>query len=332
MTSWNWNRIRLGRGLLAGLGVALGLTWAVPVAAEGARDAKVVLLTVTDECEFCAIHQRSFRKLTDAAGIRLTVKINNFDPAEQATQVDQALAEHPDAIVLWPADISAIVPSLHKINRAGIPLVISDSKPEDKYASLWQTYAGIDNYAAGQTAARLMIQGFRDKGYGDTGKVFIVIGVPGTAPQVMRQAGFTDTLAEEAPGIRIAGVQPGNWDQTQAGTAAAGLFTQNGNDVQGVYAQADNMMTGVITAAQRAGIDVEKLVLVGQDCSIDGVRNIESGAQYGSVLFSPVGDGEYAARAVIDILDGKEVPHEMIMPSPAITRENVTECYAAIGR
>ena len=75
--------------------------------------------------------------------------------------------------------------------------------------------------------------------------------------------------------------------------------------MKGVYAEADNMLAGVIVAAQRAGKDPSKLVLVGSNCSIEGVKAIEAGQQYGTVLQSPVDDGLYAAKAVIDFLDGK---------------------------
>lgn len=326
--------MKFGRSPFVTTAFVLGLALAATPrqAAAGAKGAKVILLTVTEECEYCAIHERAFKAAAASAGVNLEVKINNFDAAEQATQVDQALAEKPNAIVLWPADASAIVPSLKKIKDAGIPLVVTNSMPDRKYASLWNVYTGPSDLGNGEGAAQAMAQGFKEKGYGDKGSVFVVVGVPGTPPQIQRLEGFTKTLAAKSPGIKVEGNQPGNWDQTKATEAAAALFTQFGDKIKGVYAQADNMLAGVIVAAKRAGKDPSKLVLVGSNCSIEGVTAINDGTQFASVLQSPVEDGQYAARAVIDLLDGKKVEQTQFLPHPVITKANVAMCNGAIGR
>jgi ribose transport system substrate-binding protein len=306
---------------------------AVPgVAYAEAKGSKVILLTVSEECEYCALHQKAFKEVATQAGLNLEVKITNFNAAEQASQVDQAIAENPAAIVLWPADASAIVPSLRKIKQAGIPLVITNSKPDEKYAEYWNVFTGPNDIGNGNSAAEAMIQGFAAKNLGDKGKIFIVEGVTGTPPQIQRSQGFEDVLGKKAPGITVAGKQNGNWDQTKATDAAAALFTQVGPEVKGVYAQADNMMSGVIVAAKRAGIDPSKLVLVGSNCSIEGVNQINDGTQYATVLQSPIDDGKYAANAVIDLLNGKKLDKDIYLPHEIVTKANVADCNAAIGR
>jgi ribose transport system substrate-binding protein len=320
---------------LTGLALAatlLGGLMMPGMASAAAKGSKVILLTVTEECDYCALHQRAFKQAAAAAGIDLEVKINNYDAAEQASQVDQAIAENPAAIVLWPADAAAIVPSLRKIKQAGIPLVVTNSKPDAKYEQFWDVFTGPSDIGNGQSAAEAMIKGFAEKGLGSDGKIFIVEGVPGTPPQIQRSQGFEEVLGEKAKGIVVAGKQNGNWDQTKATDAAAALFTQVGPDVKGVYAQADNMMSGVIVAAKRAGIDPSKLVLVGSNCSIEGVNQIKDGTQYATVLQSPIDDGKYAAKAVIDLLDGKKVEKNIYLPHEIVTKANISDCDAAIGR
>ena len=301
-------------------------------AVAAAKGSKVILLTVTEECEYCSLHQRAFRKRAEEAGVELEVKINNFDAAEQASQVDQAIAQQPDAIVLWPADASAIVPSLRKIKMAGIPLVITNSAPDSKYSDFWDVFTGPNDIGNGESAAEAMIAGLKEKGAGDSGDIFIIEGVPGSPPQIQRSQGFEAVLSENAPDVKVIGKQNGNWDQTRATDAAAAMFTQSGGKVQGVYAQADNMMSGVIVAAQRAGIDPSSLVLVGSNCSIEGVSAIEAGTQYATVLQSPVDDGLYAANAVIDLLDETLKEDAIYLPHKVITKANLSECDAAIGR
>lgn len=302
-----------------------------PLASAAAEGSKIILLTVTDECSYCALHKKAFLEEAAKHGLEVEVKINNFDPAEQASQVDQALGESPDAIVVWPADSNAIVPSLRKIKMAGVPLVVTNSLPDQKYSKFWDVFTGPDDIGNGSTAAQALIEGFKERGLTE-GNVFVIVGPLGTPPQIQRLEGFTRTLEEKAPGIKILGTQPGNWDQTQSTDAAASLFTQFGDKVQGVYAEADNMLAGVIVAAQRAGIDPKSLVLVGHNCSIEGVTALENGTQYASVLQSPIDDGTYAAKAVANLLDGAAPESVTFLPHPMIKQAQVKDCYPAIGQ
>jgi len=326
-------RIGLRGWALRAVAVALlGGGGGVAPASAAAKGAKVILLTVSQSCEYCALHERAFVKAAQADGIKVEVKINNFDAGQQASQVDQAIAERPDAIVVWPADASAIVPSLRRIKKAGIPLVVTNSMPNAKYQSLWNIYTGPNDFGNGQQAGEAMAQGLKAKGYTDNANLFAILGVLGTPPQIDRLNGFEQVLKAQAPTAKIDGSQPGNWDQTQATDAAAALFTQYGSRIKGVYAEADNMLAGVIVAAQRAGLDPKKLVLVGSNCSVEGVNAITAGTQYATVLQSPIDDGNYAAQAVADLLDGKAVPKTRYLPHPTVTAANVSICNAAIGR
>jgi ribose transport system substrate-binding protein len=330
------------------LAVALSLTSALFLTACGStptaspspggetgdvKGKKVTLLTVAQSCDYCAKHTEEFKKVAEAAGVQVTVVVNDFNASEQAQQVNQAISTRPDAIVLWPADATAITPSLQRLKQSKIPVVVTNSHPQSDDESLWNAFTGPDDYANGQEAAKAMIAGFKEKGFGDSGSVVIVEGVPGTPPAISRTKGFKDELAKSAPGVTVAGSQPGNWDQTQATSAAASLITQFGSkDLRGIYAQADNMLAGAIVAADRAGLKSADLAMVGSNCSIEGYTNIEKGVQYASVLQSPIEDGEYAAKAVIDVLAGKSVEKNQYLTPKTITKANLADCAAAVGK
>jgi ribose transport system substrate-binding protein len=311
------------------LAVGLTISSLGAPAFAGAKGSKIILLTVTDECEYCARHGRAFRDEAAKLGLEVETKISKYDAAEQANQIDQAIAQNPAGIVILPADSQAIVPSLRKIKQAGIPVVVSNSKPNDKFSDFWTAYTGPDDIGNGMSAAKAMIAGFEQKGFGKSGTIFMIEGVPGTPPQIQRAEGFKKVLAEEAPGIKIAGTQAANWDQAKGTDAAAALFTQLGPDVKGVYAQNDTMMAGVIVAAQRAGLDPSKLVFVGSNCNAAGVSGVKSGNQYATVLQSAVDDGQYAAKAMADILDGKSVEKNIYQPKEIVTKDNLAICDAA---
>jgi ribose transport system substrate-binding protein len=294
---------------------------------------EVVLLTVSQTCDYCAKHTETFKAAMAKAGVKLRVVVNEFNAADQAQQVNQAISTQPDAIVVWPADSRAIIPSLVRIKKAGIPVVVTNSYPQTPDTSLWTAYTGPNDIANGEAAARAMVEAFKAKGFGDNGNIVALVGPPGAPPTIDRLKGFQAELAKLAPGIRVVGTQPGNWDQTLSTSASASLFTQyRGADIKGMYSEADNMMAGALVAAQRQGLDPGKLAMVGHNCSIEGYTNIMSGAQYASVLQSPIEDADLAAQAVVDIVAGKKVQNVQYLIPRQVDRQNIDICAPAVGK
>lgn len=318
------------RRILAAL---LPMTVLSGCAAEGpkATKRKVVLLTVSDECTYCAIYRRAFTaamaKVPDA---QLTITTNGFDPAEQATQVDQAISQNPDAIVIWPADATAVIPSLRKIKNAGIPVVVANGFLDQKYQRYWDAFVGPDDLSIGRDGGEAMARGFEAMGKGRTGKVFVVTGQAGQPPQWLRLQGFQEALAKSAPGIEIVATQPGDWDQNKATIVSGSLFTQYGREVQGVYSEADNMMAGVIVAARRQGLNPKSLVLVGANCTIEGVTAIRQGDQYATTWQSPIMEARLAVGAVHKLLDRQPVPKTTFLPHAIKTESDIADCDYAL--
>nr|WP_245180434.1 sugar ABC transporter substrate-binding protein [Cupriavidus sp. LEh25] len=297
------------------------------IASHAADKPRVTLLMPTQSVEYWALYIKGFQKEAQTQGLNLDVKVTNYDANEQATQVEQALAQKPDVIVLVPTDSSAMVPSIRKINQAKIPLVISNSMPDEKYARYWKAFTGPNDISNGEAAAKAMIQGFKEKGYGLTGKVVVINGPMGTPPQVQRYQGFVKELKKSAPGIQVVGAMPGDWDAVKAGAAASALFTQH-KDVKGVYTQNDAQLRGTVTAAERLGLDPSKLVLVGHGCDASGVELVSAGKAYATVNQSPFDDGAYAAAAAKTLASGGTPKAVQYLPNPIATKGNVKVCYS----
>ncbi|PPC79344.1 LacI family transcriptional regulator [Pokkaliibacter plantistimulans] len=320
---------KLSKGMLVSTLLISALGTAT--AAEAAGKKSVILLSPTEECAYCADYVKFFRKEAEKKGLDYTITTSPFDPANQANQVEQAIAKHPDAIVLWPVDASALVPSMRKIKKAGIPLVISDATPLAESEKYWDVFTGGNSVDIGKESAKAMVDAFAAKGLGKEGKIFAITGTPGTPTSINRMKGFKEELAAIAPGIEIVGEQPGNWDQSVATNAAATLFTRFGADIKGVYAVEDVMMAGVIVAAQRAAIKPESLALVGVGCEVPGYHNIEAGLQYATVLSDALSDARYAVDATVKLLNGEPQEKYTYIPNPIVTKSNLAVCSEAIG-
>jgi ribose transport system substrate-binding protein len=287
---------------------------------------RVTILTVSQTCEYCAIAAQTAQKTLEAAGVKVTTQITEFDAAAQAQQVNQAISTRPDAVLLWPADGTAIVPALNRLKQSGIPTIVRGYGISPGDDSVYTSMTGPDDTAYAEAAAQAVIDGFRAKGFGDSGSIVMLQGVPTDPPSIVRTDAFTKYLAQHAPGIKILGAQPGNWDQTTSTTAAAALLTQYGSNIQGIYGMVDNQLAGAIVAAERAGLDPSQLVMVGSNCTNEGQANLTTGKQYASFLQSSAEDGRIWAETGIKAIKGETVPKDAFMKPKEITSANVADC------
>jgi ribose transport system substrate-binding protein len=295
--------------------------------AQPHKGKKVVLLGADDICEYCAVYNDAVRTFAKDAGIQLELVTNKFDAAQQASQVEQAIAKKPDAILLWTIDGAALFPAMRKVKAAGVPLLLTDVEPDKKMSDLWIQYTGGDYEGQGRLAAQMMVDAFQAKGLGTSGDIIMITGIVGQAQTISTNKGFRDELSKLAPGIRIVGSQPGNWDTGTATEAAAGLFTKFGKSIKGIYSDEDLMMQGALVAAERAGIDVTKLATVARNCEPTGIANIKSGRQYGTVKQSPVDEARYAIDSVVHYFSGAKMEKSVYVPMPKVTAANVdTAC------
>ena len=134
------------------------------LAADGPEGKKVIFLGADDICEYCAVYNDQIREMAAAEGIDLEVVTNKFDAAQQATQVDQAIAKKPDAILMWTIDGTALFPAMRKIERAGIPLLLTDVQPDPAQEDLWVQYTGGNYEERGSKAAKLMVEALEKQG------------------------------------------------------------------------------------------------------------------------------------------------------------------------
>ncbi|QHF40088.1 hypothetical protein PspS34_18230 [Pseudomonas sp. S34] len=310
------------RALLA---VGASVLLASGVAQAESKSSRVIFLGADDVCSYCAAYNSTLRDYAKEKNLDLEIVTNKFDPAQQASQIDQAIAKKPDVILLWAIDGAALIPSIRKIDKAGIPLLLTDVLPDRKFEKYWKSYSGADNEAEGRLAAQLMVDGFKAKGFELNGDIIAITGIVSQAQVIDRTRGFAEELAKIAPDIKIVGAQPGNWDQGIATNATAGLLTRFGKTIKGIYSHEDAMVAGSIVALERAGMDPSKLAIVSIGCEPSGVSLLKSDKLYATVLQSPIDDAKYAIDNVVDYLTGKPLEKLKIQPMSAVTKANVDE-------
>jgi len=303
-----------GAGETAGSGNASGTS--------GGGGASVYALVSGTNVPYLATYAEAMTTAAEKAGVQLTVLSADFDASKQAQQFDQAIAASPDAIIVAAVDATAVVPSLLKASQADIPVVASNTGVDESGTQYIAGFTGPDDVAQGADSADLM-----GKALNGTGAIAIVEGALGTTAQINRSKGFTDQLTSEYPGISVLDQQPGAWDKEQARSVAADFITRFGGQLTGIFAEDDTMASGVAQAIADAG-RTGQIQVVGLGGSTQGFAGITDGSIYGTVIQSPVGDGELAVKAAAAVAAGDEIPATQYLDPVIVTADNVGDFTA----
>jgi ribose transport system substrate-binding protein len=305
------------------LGIALAACGSSGTGATGASNGsgtvKVDALISGTNVPYLATYADAMKKEASQLGIDLTVFSADFDASKQAQQFDQAIADKPNVIVVAAVDATSVVPSLLKAKQAGIPVIASNTGVDDSGKSMTAGFTGPNDSMEGGEAASLLV-----KAMGTTGNVAIVEGALGTTAQINRTAGFVAQLQQSAPGIKILDKQTGSWDKDKARSAAADFLTRFGSQLNAIFAEDDTMASGVAQAVADAGLQ-KKVLVVGLGGSKQGFDGVKDGSIVGTIIQSPVQDGQLAMQAAKDVASGKQIPAEQYLKPITVTSDNVAQ-------
>lgn len=310
------------------LGLCLVRVGEVPAATQGKR---IALLTGPNQDKFIGTVTRTFIGAAEKAGMRVTNLTSPFDAALQAQQVDDAIAQKFDMLVIQTLSEKAIVPALTRAKRANVPvmlIIVPLKGSEDLYVS----YVGVDHGKLGRLTGESVARAFQAGGR-KGGRVALVTGVLAEGIAPMRVEGFKEALAKH-PEVQIAAIEDGKWNPALSEKIAGQLFArfapQGGLDA--MYGMNDGQANAIIQAAKAAGINVGtgkgELLVVGSNCQAPGIENIRAGRQYSTNTQSPSDNGTIAAERVADFFNGKMPKRQELIEVYPITKENV-EQYAA---
>jgi ribose transport system substrate-binding protein len=248
------------------------------------------------------------------------------DADSQAQQVEQAISQKPDVLVVLPQDGAALTPVAQKAENAGIKVVNVDrlfSAPDAATA----TVLG-DNYQIGVLAGQYIAEQTKCKG-----NVVEIQGLAGISVTEDRSKGFADELKKRCPdgGLKVVAQQPGDFNPDQ-GLKVMENILQSQKKIDAVYTHDDDMAQGVAQAIRNAGRD-DEMFLTGVGGSESAMKQIKEGGLYrATFLYNPA----MAATAVnmarllalgegFQELVPPEVPRQLIVPAAVVTKDNVDD-------
>ncbi|GGN54410.1 transporter [Streptomyces albiflavescens] len=244
-------------------------------------------------------------------GVDLTVTDAQNDASQQANQLQNFTSSGLGSIIVNPVDSDAAGPAVRAANKADIPVV-----GVDRGVNKADTAALVasDNVAGGKLGAQALAEKL-----GGKGKIVILQGLAGTSASRERGAGFTEGL-KAYPGIKVVARQPADFDRTKGLDVMTNLL-QAHPDIQGVFAENDEMALGAIKAlGSKAGKSVS---VIGFDGTPDGLKAVQAGTLYASVAQQPKELGRIAVDNALKSAEGKKVQETVKVPVKVVTKENV---------
>ncbi len=253
------------------------------------------------------------------------IELITLDPrqsvATELNQVEDLVTRKVDLVVMIPVDQRTSQNAARLVNKAGIPLILVNTKFTDDFTAKGGTfvsYVGSDDTQAGQIEGQYLADQLPQGG-----AVIYLVGQYGGASTERRKAGF-DAVVRTRPGLKIVTELQAHGSRAEAKTITENLLQRyRKGSIQALVAQNDEMAIGASSAIAAAGRLDEFKVLIGVDGSKAGLDAVKDGRMTATVFQDAIGQGTQAVDVASAILSKNTVPTEIIIPFKLVTKNNV---------
>lgn len=288
--------------------------------ADGAIGKEVILLKAGDH-PYWTSYVNGFKKIAEAYDMEIKIFNSNWNMDLQAQQVEQAINERPDAIIVAPVDAKASTILFRRINRAGIPVFGSNTLPTNEGMKYMVAWTGPDDF--GQF--RLLARHFADLMDKEGGYV-ILRHMPGASPYFARTWGPITELEDYAPNMELLDMDTADLKAEPTMQLLSDWLTKYGDDLKGVISAGDGpSMIGIIEALENEGKEPGDIKVIAAGNSKTGHDAVRQEWCQGLTYQTAEGDGALALQTAADWFNGKDVDPVVYLPRKIITPDNVED-------
>ena len=275
----------------------------------------VSLLTLTNP--FFRELGNAIQREAEAKGYRVILTAGDLDIGKQKNQISDFIVQDVAAIIITPIDSKSIGTSIAEANKAGIPVFTADIAATAEGVKVI-SHIATDNYQAGRTAAKALIEAL-----GGRGKVGI-IDHPEVESVIMRTRGFIEEIEEQRAksgvNIQIVSRLPAGGAKDRAFKVAEDML-QAHPDMDGIFAINDPSVLGAVAAIEKAG-KAGTIRVVSIDGLPEGRLAIKNGQVYADAIQHPDLIGKQAVAAIVSYMYGEEVTPVILIPTDLYRRED----------
>jgi ABC-type sugar transport system substrate-binding protein len=250
--------------------------------------------------------------------IELIIQDGQDDSATQSANLEAAIAQGVDGVVISPRDVEALAPAIQSVIDAGIPVVTIDRNVEGVETL---GHVGADNVRGGEKQGEYLMEILPDGG-----QIIELQGTVGASPAIDRSAGFNSVIADH-PEYEIVFQQTAAFRRDQ-GLSVTEQALQANPDVDAIVAANDDMALGAAEAVAGAGLDIP---IIGFDALPEALQAIQNGTLAATVDQWPGRQTSGAMEVLVNFLrDGTEpAEHTTLIEPGLITADNLGESERA---
>jgi D-xylose transport system substrate-binding protein len=260
------------------------------------------------------------------------------DAAKQQSQVESALTQGADVLVLDAVDADAVAPLVNQAKQKRIPVVAYDRRIS---GIGYDYFVSFDNVKVGEVQGQALLDELTERGTAATGQIVMINGSPTDPSSADYKKGAHNALDGKVTIGRE--FDTPDWSPDKAQEQMEQAITSLGRDsIVGVYSANDGMATGAIAALKRAGYATLP-ALTGQDAELAAVQRILSGEQTMTIYLDIKAQAENAAEAAVALAKGEkpqtnttvnngtaDIPATLLDPIP-VTKDKIKDTIVADG-
>lgn len=256
--------------------------------------------------------------ISDSLKDKATVDIVDSQNSQstQNDKVDLFITKKVNSMIINPVDRTAAGVIIDKAMNAKIPVVFMNREPLPEDMKKWDKvyYVGAKAEQSGTMQGQIIAKYFKDHPEADKNKDGVIQyvmlkGEPGHQDAELRTKYSIESVQSAGFKVQKLAEDTGMWDRVKGQEKMAAFLASNGDKIEAVFANNDDMALGAIEALKAARYfkDNKYMPVVGVDATAPGVQAIQDGTMLGTVLNDAKNQGAASAK-LAEVLAKGETP------------------------
>jgi methyl-galactoside transport system substrate-binding protein len=285
--------------------------------------------------------------ISDAAVGKAAVEIVDSQNSQQIQndKVDLLIAQKVKALAINPVDRTAAGMMLEKARKADIPVVFFNKEPLADDMQKWNKvyYVGAKAEQSGKMEGELIVNYWKihpeaDKNKDGVMQYVMLKGEPAHQDAELRTKYSVQTVQDAGIEVEKLAEDNADWDRVKGQEKMAAFLATNGDSIEVVLSNNDDMALGAIEALKAAGYfrDGKYMPVVGIDAIAPALAALEDGTLLGTVFNDGKNQGQATFNLAYALAQGKTINKDNIgyeitdgkyiwVPYKKITKDDISD-------
>ena len=283
--------------------------------------------------------------ISDAAAGNAEVEIVDCQNSQQIQndKVDLFINKKVKALAINPVDRTAAGVMLEKAKKANIPVVFFNKEPLADDMKKWDKvyYVGAKAEQSGNMEGELVVNYWNshpeaDKNSDGVMQYVMLKGETAHQDAELRTKYSVQTVQDAGIEVEKLAEDNADWDRAKGQEKMTAFLATNGDKIEVVFSNNDDMALGAIEALKAAGYfrDGKYMPVVGIDAIAPALQAIKDGTLLGTVINDAKNQGQATFNLAYALAQGKTISNESIgyditdgcyiwIPYKKVTRDNI---------